>query len=87
MLDVLIHAGGQPQTAFQSSPLQNNAAVRSRHALPKTVHAHPPAATGFAVAGRAPCDNVLAELVATFGAVPLVPYAAPGSAGERTVAF
>lgn len=43
------------------------------------VHAHPPTATGFAVAG-VPLDAcVLPEVVATIGAVPLAPYATPST--------
>lgn len=53
------------------------------------VHAHPPAATGFALAGQPLEGGALAELAATFGAVPVVPYAAPGTAelGERVRSF
>lgn len=43
------------------------------------VHAHPPAATGFAVAGEAFVAPVLPEVILQLGAVPLVPYATPGS--------
>jgi L-fuculose-phosphate aldolase len=43
------------------------------------VHAHPPAATGFAVAGEAFVAPVLPEVILQLGEVPLVPYAAPGS--------
>ncbi len=51
-------------------------------ALPEmqaVVHAHPPAATSFAVAGL-PLDRpILQESVRQLGAVPLVPYALPGT--------
>jgi L-fuculose-phosphate aldolase len=43
------------------------------------VHAHPPVATGFSVAGEGLEDNVLPELIVQLGAVPLVPYATPGT--------
>lgn len=43
------------------------------------VHAHPPTATGFAVAGRELDPDVLPELIALMGRVPLVPYATPGT--------
>lgn len=43
------------------------------------VHAHPPAATGFAVAGEAFMAPVLPEVILQLGEVPLVPYATPGS--------
>lgn len=43
------------------------------------VHAHPPVATGFAVAGEAFNQCVLPEMIFQVGWVPLVPYAIPGS--------
>ena len=43
------------------------------------VHAHPPVATGFAVARRALDEPVLPEVIATLGTVPLAEYATPGT--------
>jgi L-fuculose-phosphate aldolase len=43
------------------------------------VHAHPPTATGFAVAGEAFTAPVLPELMVLTGPVPLVPYGQPGT--------
>jgi L-fuculose-phosphate aldolase len=43
------------------------------------VHAHPPTATGFAVAAFDFMAPVLPELVAQIGPVPLVPYGQPGT--------
>jgi L-fuculose-phosphate aldolase len=43
------------------------------------VHAHPPVATGFAVAGMDFMDGVLPEVIFQLGGVPLVPYATPGT--------
>ncbi len=43
------------------------------------VHAHPPVATAFAVAGEAITHDALAELVYNVGPVPTVPYAMPGT--------
>ncbi len=43
------------------------------------VHAHPPAATAFAVAGEPVMDAVLPEVILQMGAVALVPYATPGT--------
>lgn len=43
------------------------------------VHAHPPVATGFGVAGLDFMDDVLPETIFQLGGVPLVPYAMPGS--------
>lgn len=53
------------------------------------VHAHPPVATGFAVA-RQPLDEpVLPEVIATLGTVPLAEYATPGTGaiGESLLPF
>src|ERR1700688_4843233 len=43
-------------------------------------HAHPPTATGFAVAGRALEQALLPEVVVGLGRIPLVRYASPGTA-------
>ncbi|MDB4875989.1 MAG: hypothetical protein JWM41_2435 [Gemmatimonadetes bacterium] len=43
------------------------------------VHAHPPTATGFAVAGEGFMAPVLPEVIFQMGEVPLVPYATPGT--------
>lgn len=43
------------------------------------VHAHPPHATAFAVAGVPLDASVLPELVLMTGPIPLVPYAQPGT--------
>jgi L-fuculose-phosphate aldolase len=44
------------------------------------VHAHPPTATGFAVAGI-PLDRaVLAEVLTTLGSIPIAEYATPSTA-------
>jgi L-fuculose-phosphate aldolase len=43
------------------------------------VHAHPPVATGFAVAGEGFASCVLPEVIFQLGWVPLVPYEMPGT--------
>lgn len=43
------------------------------------VHAHPPTATAFAVAGEGLYAFVLPELILQCGRVPLVPYGTPGT--------
>jgi L-fuculose-phosphate aldolase len=43
------------------------------------VHAHPPAATGFAIAGLSFDECVVPEIVSTLGRVPLVPYGTPST--------
>ena len=53
------------------------------------VHAHPPAATGFAVAGEEIPANLLPELIFVVGPVPLVPFGMPGTPelGDRIVPY
>ena len=52
---------------------------RQRPDVNAVVHAHPPIATGFAVAGI-PLDRaVLAEVVTTLGSVPIADYATPST--------
>lgn len=43
------------------------------------VHAHPPYATGFAVAGRALDLAIVPEIIINLGAIPLAEYGTPGT--------
>jgi len=52
---------------------------RLRPDVQAVVHAHPPTATGFAVAGESFMADVLPEIIFQLGRVPLVPYATPGT--------
>lgn len=63
--------------------------LRRRGDVGAVVHAHPPAATAFAVAGLDLTSFALAELILLVGPVPLVPYATPGSPelGDRVEGF
>jgi L-fuculose-phosphate aldolase len=63
--------------------------LRHRPDVQAVVHAHPPAATGFAVAGEEIPDNLLPELIFVVGPVPLVPFAMPGTPelGDRIVPY
>jgi L-fuculose-phosphate aldolase len=63
-----------------SSEMQMHLEVyRQRPDANAVVHAHPPTATGFAVAGI-PLDRaVLAEVVTTLGSVPIAEYATPST--------
>jgi L-fuculose-phosphate aldolase len=63
-----------------SSEMQMHLEVyRQRPEVQSVVHAHPPIATGFAVAGI-PLDRaVLAEVVTTLGSVPIAEYATPST--------
>jgi len=63
-----------------SSEMQMHLEVyRQRSDAQAVVHAHPPIATGFAVAGI-PLDRaVLAEVITTLGSVPIAEYATPST--------
>ena len=63
-----------------SSELPMHLAVYRRRAdVTAVVHAHPPVATGFAVAGI-PLDRaVLAEVVTTLGSIPIAEYGTPST--------
>ena len=55
------------------------ALYKQRPDVAAIVHAHPPTATGFAVAGEDFMAPVLPELMFLVGPVPLVPYGQPGT--------
>jgi len=55
------------------------AAYQSRPDIGACVHAHPPYATSFAVAGMELPADILPEVVVTVGPVPLTEYAPPGT--------
>ncbi len=63
--------------------------LRHRPDVHAVVHAHPPAATGFAVAGQEIPGNLLPELIFVVGPVPLVPFGMPGTPelGDRVVSY
>src|SRR5689334_2197697 len=62
-----------------SEALMHLEVYRQRPDVNAVVHAHPPIATGFAVAGI-PLDRaVLAEVVTTLGSVPIAEYATPST--------
>ena len=51
---------------------------RERPDIKAVVHAHPPTATGFSVAGMPLTDCVLPEVVITLGSIPTAKYGTPG---------
>jgi L-fuculose-phosphate aldolase len=52
---------------------------RNRPDVSAVVHAHPPLATGFAVAGIPLTRAVLAEVVTTLGSIPIAEYGTPST--------
>ena len=67
--------GGRASTEV----LMHTAVYRRRGDVRAVVHAHPPTATGFAVAGIALDRPLIAEAVVTLGAVPVIPYGQPST--------
>ena len=62
-----------------SEALMHLVVYRERPDVNAVVHAHPPIATGFAVAGIALDRAVLAEVVTTLGGIPIADYATPST--------
>lgn len=70
---------GAPGRRPSSEIKMHLVAYRERPDVRAVVHAHPPLATGFAVAGI-PLDRaVLAEVVTTLGSIPIAEYATPST--------
>ncbi|HJO05027.1 MAG TPA: class II aldolase/adducin family protein [Acidobacteriota bacterium] len=78
---VLVDLAGEPLSdGHPSSELKLHLAIYGeRPEVRAVVHAHPPIATGYAVAGKQP-PAALAEIVAFLGCVPVAPYGTPSTA-------
>lgn len=79
---VVVSPDGSPTRGKRAPSSELSVHLAIYHARPDVravVHAHPPAATGFAVAGETLPPNVLPELVYGVGPVALVPYETPGT--------
>lgn len=55
------------------------AIYKERPDVHAVVHAHPPVATGFAVAGKPLNKGIMPELIVALGSVPLAGYGLPGT--------
>ena len=62
-----------------SELLMHLAVYRHRPDAKAVVHAHPPLATGFAVAGIPLDKAVLAEVITTLGSIPIADYGTPST--------
>jgi L-fuculose-phosphate aldolase len=70
---------GAPGRKPSSEAQMHLVVYRNRPDIHAVVHAHPPLATGFAVAG-VPLDRaVLAEVVTTLGSIPIADYGTPST--------
>lgn len=70
---------GEPGRKASSEIKLHLVAYRHRSDVQAVVHAHPPLATGFAVAGMPLNRAVLAEVVTTLGSIPLAEYGTPST--------
>ena len=90
---VEVDLAGRPRTRSSRKPTSeldlHLRILRHRPDVQAVVHAHPPTATGFAVAGEAIPANLLPELIFVVGPVPLVPFGMPGTPelGDRIVPY
>ncbi|MDA1081449.1 MAG: class II aldolase/adducin family protein [Gemmatimonadetes bacterium] len=69
----------EPAVRASSELAMHLAIYAERPDVGAIVHAHPPAATGFAVAGVAMPAGALAELAGVIGHVPIVAFEMPGT--------
>jgi L-fuculose-phosphate aldolase len=79
---VVVDAAGvrlQGERAPSSELPMHLTALAGRPDIGACVHAHPPHATAFAVAGIALADCILPEVVSILGSVPLAEYATPST--------
>lgn len=78
---VVIDMQGKPKSEGKpSSEIKIHLEAYSRRPdCAAVVHAHPPTATGFTVAGYEIPDNILPESAVVLGSVPIVPFAMPGT--------
>jgi len=90
---VEVDLAGKPRSRGRRNPTSeldlHLRILRHRPDIEAVVHAHPPTATGFAVAGQEIPSNLLPELIFVVGPVPLVPYGKSGTPelGDRVVPF
>lgn len=76
----LIPGGPADPTLAPTSELHLHLeAYRQRPDVQAVVHAHPPVATAFTIAGLSLEPCVIPEVVVTLGTVPTAPYATPGT--------
>ena len=79
-LVVIDHQGRSLNGKVPSSEIRLHLrAYKVRPDCMAVVHAHPPTATGFALAGEEIPDNLLPEAAHILGSVALVPFSMPGT--------
>ena len=79
---VVVDAGGKKVSGRRSVTTEIGMHLKAyelREDIAAVVHAHPPYATGFAVAGIPLAECILPEVVVTIGSVPIARYATPST--------
>jgi L-fuculose-phosphate aldolase len=84
---VVIGLDGNPLSAYRgrgqrpSSEIQMHLEVyRQRSDVRAVIHAHPPLAVAFSIAGMSLARCVIPEVIVTLGGIPTTDYATPGTA-------
>jgi L-fuculose-phosphate aldolase len=83
---VVIDLDGKPLPSYRggkqkpsSEIMMHLEAYRQRPDVNAVVHAHPPLATAFSIAGMSLARCVIPEVVVTLGSIPTTAYATPGT--------
>ena len=71
----VLHGTGKPTTEL----LLHLEVYRVRPDAGAVIHAHPPIATAFTIAGISLAEGILPEVVLSLGAIPTAPYATTGT--------
>jgi L-fuculose-phosphate aldolase len=83
---VVIQLNGEPVPSYRGRALRASSEIsmhlevyRQRSDVNAVVHAHPPLATAFSIAGVSLARCVIPEVVVTLGSIPTAEYATPGT--------
>lgn len=76
----VLAGAGQPTSEL----LLHLEVYRTRPEVRAAIHAHPPIATAFTIAGLSLAEGILPEVVLSLGAIPTAPYATTGTSEMAT---
>jgi L-fuculose-phosphate aldolase len=84
---VIIRLDGEPVSAYRGRDSHPSTEIamhlevyRQRPDVNAVIHAHPPLATAFSIAGVSLARCVIPEVIVSMGAIPTAEYATPGTA-------
>jgi L-fuculose-phosphate aldolase len=82
----IIGLDGEPVSSYRGRNLQPSTEIamhlevyRQRPDVNAAIHAHPPVATAFSIAGVSLARCVIPEVIVTLGSIPTAAYATPGT--------